>query len=260
MLWSGAFVAWIRYLTRWRLDPRQWTQCKLNYFLFYFGRHYSSALLVVMCAEKCFALYVPLKAKAICTAKTAKWTTAFVGIVLAFYNVLYLIFYEWDGEKGSCNVAHQNILDRIDSVLYSFGPFVIMLVANTAIIYKFMRVKCQSKLNNTSESTNQALYKSATRGTAMVITVSMMFIILTSPVALDNATGSRLASNPLYHVFMIIMQYLNHSINGVLYCVVGSKFRTKLMKILRRRKRQETVSGGNTLNDTDTGYVSETRY
>ena len=136
----------------------------------------------------------------------------------------------------------------------------IMLVANTAIIYKFMRVKCQSKPNNTSESTNQALYKSATRGTAMVITVSMMFIILTSQVALDNATGSRLASNPLYYAFMIIMQYVNHSINGVLYCVVGSKFRTKLIKILRRRKRSETVSGENTRNDTDTGYVSETRY
>ena len=260
VLWSGAFVAWIRYLTRWRLDPRQWTQCKLNYFLFYLGRHYSSALLVIMCAEKCFALYVPSKAKSICTVKTAKWTTTFVGIVLVFYNLLYLVFYEWNGEKGSCNVAHKEILDRVDSVLYSFGPFVIMLVANTAIIYKFMRVKCQSTPKNTSESTNKALYKSATRGTAMVITVSMMFIILTSPVALDNATGSRLASNPLYYAFMIIMQYVNHSINGVLYCVVGSKFRTELIKILRKRKRPETISGGNTRNDTDTGYVPETRY
>ena len=51
---------------------------------------------------------------------------AFVGIVLAFYDLLYLVFYEWDGEKRSCYVAHQKILDRIDSVLYSFGPFVIM--------------------------------------------------------------------------------------------------------------------------------------
>ena len=213
-----------------------------------------------MCAEKCVALYAPLRAKSICTVKAAKWTTAIVGIVLAFYDLLYLVFYEWDGERGRCNVSHKEVLDRIDSVLYSFGPFVIMLAANTAIIYKFMRVKCQSTPKNTSQSTNQALYKSATRGTTMVITVSMMFIILTSPVALDNATGSRLASNRLYHVFMVLMQYVNHSINGVLYCVVGSKFRNKLIKILKRRKRADSASSGNTRNDTETGYMSETRY
>ena len=213
----------------------------------------------MMCLEKCFALYVPLKAKSICTVKTAKWSTAITGIVLASYNVVYLVFYHSRGES-SCAVSHREILDRIDSILYSFGPFVIMLVANTAIIYKFMRVKCQSKSKNTSESTNQALYKSATRGTAMVITVSIMFIILTSPVALDNATGSRLTSNRVYHTFMVLMQYLNHSVNGVLYCIVGTKFRSKLIQIIRRRKRQKNVSTTNTRDDTETGYITETRY
>ena len=212
-----------------------------------------------MCLEKCFALYVPLKAKSICTVKTAKWLTAIVGIVLASYNVVYLLFYK-SVSKKSCKVSHKQILDRIDSVLYSFGPFVIMLIANTAIVYKFMRVKCQNASKNTSQSTNQSLYKSATRGTAMVIAVSLTFIILTSPVALDNATGSRLASNPLYYVFMVIMQYLNHSVNSVLYCVVGSKFRTKLVQIFRRGKRPENVSTTNARSDTESGYISETRY
>ena len=212
-----------------------------------------------MCLEKCFALYVPLKAKSICTVKTAKWSTAIVGIVLVSYNVVYLVFY-YSAGKGSCKVSHKQIWDRIDSVLYSFGPFVVMLAANSAIIYMFMRVKCQNSAKNTSQSTNQALYKSATRGTAMVIAVSMTFIILTSPVALDNATGSRLASNPMYHVFMVIMQYLNHSVNGVLYCVVGSKFRSTLVQIFRRGKRPENVSITNTRNGTESGYLSETRY
>ena len=37
VLWSGCFVAWIAILTRGRVDSYTWTDCKLGYFLFYFG-------------------------------------------------------------------------------------------------------------------------------------------------------------------------------------------------------------------------------
>ena len=35
---------------------------------------------------------------------------------------------------------------------------------------------------------------------------------------------------------MNITSYLNHSINGVLYCIVGTKFRLELCKILCPKK------------------------
>ena len=71
-----------------RVDPYTWTDCKLGYFLFYFGRHYSSTLLVLMSIEKCFAVYFPLKSKTLCTVRTAKWATGIVGAILAGYNIL----------------------------------------------------------------------------------------------------------------------------------------------------------------------------
>ena len=72
-LWSGCFSTWVNMLTRGKVDPRIWTDCKLYYFMFYFGRQYSSMLLVLMSIEKCFAVYFPLKSKSVCTLKTAKW-------------------------------------------------------------------------------------------------------------------------------------------------------------------------------------------
>ena len=79
VLWV-AFFAWFRYLTRWRVDPIQLIDCKLGHFVYYFFRHYSSTLLVIMAIEKFFALYFPLKSKTICTVKTAKWATGCISL------------------------------------------------------------------------------------------------------------------------------------------------------------------------------------
>ena len=93
-LWIGCFVKWIRILTREQVNPETWTDCKLYHFMFFFGTHYSSTLLVLMSIEKCFAVYFPLKAKTVCTIKTAKWATGIVGIILAGYNIVQ--FFDWE--------------------------------------------------------------------------------------------------------------------------------------------------------------------
>ena len=100
-----------------------------------------------------------------------------------------------------------------------------------------MRAKCKS---NSTESTNQALAKAATRGTAMVVTVSVMFLILTAPTAVYAVLYgwySLAELFPWYRTFMNLTQYHNHSINGILYCVVGSRFRTEIQKIICRREK-----------------------
>ena len=118
-----------------------------------------------------------------------------------------------------------------------------MFMTNLAIVFKFMKAKCIS--TNETESTNQALIKSATRGTAMVVTVSVTFLILTAPSAMYMAVPSGI-QHPIYLLFMNFTQYLNHSINGVLYCIVGSRFRNELLKIFYRKERPDDSSVTNT--------------
>ena len=211
-------------------------------------------LLVLMSIEKCFAVYFPLKSKTVCTVRTAKWATGATGIVLAAYNVnnLETRFVKLYGRHFCLfmNFFDRNVvtaLTTVDSVLYSFGPFALMFITNFAIAFKFMRAKCK---RNSTESTNQALSKSATRGTAMVVTVSVTFIILTAPTAVDMALwlGNRLSTNLVYDVVMTFAQFLNHSINGVLYCIVGSRFRNELLKILCTKKRPNDISASHSVN------------
>ena len=235
VLWSGCFCTWVGFLTRNKSDPRLWIDCRLYYFLFRFGRHYSSMLLVLMSIEKCFAVYFPLTSKSVCTMKTAKLATGIVGVVLAGCNSVYFILM-----KHNCLIAvisYSHLL-VVDSVLNSFAPFILMFITNLTIVFKNMMAKCK---RSSSESTSQALAKSATRGTAMVVTVSVTFIILTAPTAVTVTKRSFMnflsREVPFYRPFMNVAQYLNHSIYGILYCIVGSKFRTELLKVIGRTEK-----------------------
>ena len=217
-----------------------------------------------MSIEKCFAVYFPLKSKTVCTVRTAKCATGMVGFILASVNSLHL--FEWESRLIESNGHHicifmndyGRIIQAMDSIVYSFGSFILMFMTNFAIVFKFMKAKCKS---NSTQSTNQAISKSATRGTAMVVTVSVTFLLLTAPTGVDQALLQviHLANNPVYEVFMNLTQYLNHSINGVLYCIVGSKFRNELFKILCRKKRPDGSSTSCSVTNTSVVTISGTR-
>ena len=78
----------------------------------------------------------------------------------------------------------------------------------------------------------------------MVVTVSVTFLILTAPSAVHSVFYKwySLRDNlPLYRAFMNLTQYLNHSINGVLYIMVGSKFRMEVIKIFCGKQRGHSM-------------------
>ena len=240
VLWSGAFTAWLGHLTRWKIDPFVWTDCKLGYFVYCFGAHYSSMLVTVMSIEKFFALYFPLKAKSYCTVGAAKWVTSILALVIAGLNFPLLIVVKLNGII--CIMANlRGILKIMDTMLYSVIPIFLMLLANAAIIYKLMYIKYKG-----ISHTNESVSKSSTRGSVMVVTISLAFIILTSPRAVDSALEQYISSYPYGSLFIITMVYINHSINGILYCIFGEKFRNKFLKIMpccrKERVRSRSIS------------------
>ena len=92
-------------------------------------------LLVLMCLEKCFVIYFPLKSKTVCTVKTAKWGTCVVGVILAGYDLQYLIVCEAtvDDNGCVCKVTYLNIMGLVDSYIYSIGPFILMFITNLTL-------------------------------------------------------------------------------------------------------------------------------
>ena len=173
-----------------------------------------------MSVEKCFALYFPLKTKNICTVRTAKWVTFFTALIFIIFNSQFFVI-----SKAVVNIYgyktciyvmvpdnYWAISNKLSGTLYSFGPFAIMGACNIAMIFKFAMAKCTSSQGG-SESTSQALSKSASRGITMLITVSLTFIILTWPASVlyyitDNP-------NRLVVLALYLLADVNHGINGV---------------------------------------------
>ena len=250
VLWSGAFIVWVAYLSQWKIDPLAWTDCGFGYDLYSCGAQYSSVLLGAMSAEKFFALYFPLKAKSYCTVGTAKWVT-FLALTIAGLNVPSLIWYKYVDGKHCFMTKHGNYILMTHTMLYSVIPIVVMLLANTAIIYKLMYIKYKG-----ISHTNQSVSKSSTRGSVMVVTVSVAFIILTFPRSVDAAIQLKISADPFGRLFVLSTQYLNHSINSILYCIFGQRFRDELWKFIFRKKKLQTSSTNMTSALTDTVTVN----
>ena len=258
VLWAGVFPIWIGQVTRWTVNANAWSDCKFGYLLFFFSLHYSSVLLVAMCIEKFMALYFPLRVKRFCTVKTAKWICSIAAFLLAgFDSQFFFVYKAFKNRNGYFVCTYVNVPSNYRLIFYkthaavhSFGPFTVMCIANSAIIYKFMVAKWRSRREGT-ESTSQALSKSAVKGTAMLVTVSLTVVILTGPAAFIASITS--SPDPLLNAVFIVMLNLNHSINAVLYCIVGSRFRREFIKTVKCcAKKDNSAKNNRTFSTTCT--------
>ena len=200
-----------------------------------------------MSVEKFFALYFPLETKSICTVKIAKRVTIVAAVFLAVYESQFF-FIVRKHEDNYCELIRVSedytlTLNRIDAILYSFGPFTIISIFNLVITYKFVKAKLESAHADTTESTNQALSKSAMRGTGILITVSFTFILLTDPGAMIYSIIPD--PDPIVDAVVYNLTCMNHSTNAVLYCIVGSRFRQEVINTLfcgREKNRQNNIN------------------
>ena len=255
MLCTGSLVDFTKHVTRFRIRPDFWVYCKLRYFLVHTFMRYSSSILAIMSVEKFVALFYPLYAKRICNIKKAKMVCLTVALTLFLINLILIIFTKISKTHlslGECRFDHYSslLMSYFDFVFYSFGPFVVMSVANVLIIFKLSILKFRSK-NQSNLPLNQGLSKSALRGALMLVSVSLAFIILTTPVCLFYF--DLIPSSKSIETVVFVMATLNHSINGFLYCLFGSKFRKELFKLICRCKHNRvevSTSGNHTVTNT----------
>ena len=269
VLWSEVLRRIIQNATDGEVDIFLWTNCKFAFFLMYFGFNYSSALLVIISVEKFLALYFPFKTKIICTVRIARRVSFITGVIFLAWDSQFVIMGKVAsnifGQKychyGNVSLDYYKILWGIlMPASYSYGPFAIMILANFTIIYKFMVTKIRNG-NGHTESTNQSLSKSATRGTVMLLTISFAFMILTGPIVLLNSIWPNENYPYLSFEIAIILQYLNHAVNGFLYCLSGSRFRNELKKLFAFKKGASFLNSHSLSrnNQSNTTAVSEVR-
>ena len=221
-----------------------------------------------MTAEKCFALYFPLKARYICTVRSAQWTSVVMVTVFIVYNSQsFFVMKKFQDDLGFdyCKTVntpenYMKTFHLVHSVIYSYVPIISMAMLNVALCRKLRQsAKVSVALSGSSGSGNGYWKKAAKQGTKMMLMLTSTFIALTTPVCIYFAIADdALTYSPLAFSVTMNLQWANHSINAFLYILVGSTYRKAVRKMLQCRKsnRVANESGNGAGNSTGSGTGS----
>lgn len=255
VLFMSAFKTWIRLCTGFEMLHISDVSCKLFTFLTYFSLHMSAWLIVAVTVERFIVVWFPLKATSICSTKRAKLTTFGIGLGFFLLNAhlfwtAELITDQYTGRKTCAMLKnnrflYEDVIPWVHLTLYSFVPFVSLLVFNILIIVSL--IKHRQILSNQMTRADRRNRYTHRRLAITLLCISFVWIITTTPSALYTVlplkgdTMQKAAKFFLIKVLCYILLYINHSINFFLYCITGQTFRREFMKFVCRicRKRQK---------------------
>ena len=216
-----------------------WT-CKMEKFLFYTSADTAIWILVLFTFDRFIAVCFPLQKRAVCVPRRA-YLACLVVLIVSITKNMHVFWtrgpqYRDDGElKKICGrpypFTHFEVYIRpwIAFTLVTAIPFMIIIVCNVMIIRTMLAVRRMRSENSSSDS-------GFLQTTTMCLSASFAFLLFVAPsivllIGKPYWSDDNPQHNPPYHMAKAVnnqLVYLNHSINFLLYCFTGAKFRHEL--------------------------------
>ncbi|CAH1781550.1 unnamed protein product [Owenia fusiformis] len=257
VLLVGLGRQWSRNMFAFDIRATHEWACKIHIFFTYMFIDLSAWMLVCVTIDRVILVYLPLKAKSICTRKKTIIVICLVTLFLVgvnchwFFTVGQRDFTKLIEEvQLTCAFLegfeefHQTYWPLIDASVRSFIPFTVLFVSNILIIAQLVRaaIRRKKQMNASTSKTDDA-----TRSmTIMLVMISFLFLSFTSPaVILDiiiqpditrAPTVAEKASEKLTVAVVNLLMYMNSALNFVMYCLSGKKFRNSLRELLCGKK------------------------
>ena len=268
VLYSGLFRQWLIYL--FNTDVRETSPfgCKLNIWLVYTSLDFSAWILMAVTLERVISAWLPHNARTMCTKKSALAFIISIGVFLLALNshLLYGMDFveQYDEDTGAVTIAKCKEVDRnyrqffnhtwpwIDFSAFCLIPFSVIVVGNAMILFKVVKSQrkthgqiapsLHTRSNNRQQPSHHAKQSSMT---AMLFTLNIVFLFSTSPVSIYNigyphwqsdASNHKLAELDLWWAIVNMFMYTNNSLNFLLYCLSGTKFRQEVRRIFCKTK------------------------
>lgn len=253
VLYIGLMRYWLRALINVDIRKLSNWSCKLHYFSVYSLTHYSAWILVAVSIERFISVCFPFKARLTCTQLSSRITLTVLLVAIFGFNAH---FFWTRGERvrtfgnvtsySPCKVTSPIYYDFddyiwpwIDFSLLSFVPAIVMIICSLSIVAKIYLANRGRVADLQSGAANRQISNpKMTTMTAMLLMTNTVFLLLTSPVVIfiildrnwrktDNSEHTE-AVLYLASSCVILISYLNHAINFVLYCICGPRFRREL--------------------------------
>ncbi|XP_052796430.1 FMRFamide receptor-like [Mya arenaria] len=275
VLYSGLLRQWLIYL--FTTDVRHVSEagCKINMWLVYSSLDFSAWILIAVTLERVISAWFPHNAKTICTKKSAiAFLIAICGFILALnahilYGMVYKIHFDKSGvpELKKClevNDAYYSFFNKvwpwIDLCAFCVIPFFVIVIGNGLILFKVLKSQRKAKSAVVPSVSAGARARSGPSGaqgkhpsmTAMLFTLNVVFLVSTSPVSIYNigyaywisgASPHRVAQLDFWWAVVNMFMYTNNSLNFLLYCLSGTKFRREVVKMFRSKPNAVNAEG-----------------
>ncbi len=254
VLYTGLLRHWIVALSAIDIRHNSSLSCKIHAFLVYWSITFASWVLVALTIDRFFHVKRALFARRWFTHKTALGLLVAFGMMCAsvdchFFISHDLIRFELENSSEIVYECTQNrewvlfmfdVWPWIDYVFYSALPSSIILICNISIIIHVTK----SRLMQNSYIFSQESHSHFNTMTAILLCVSIAFLVLTTPNAVYfiiqrvwrfGDPVSKAKSHLLYTI-TALLTFINNSANFLFYCVSGRQFRKEFKKMIHAKK------------------------
>lgn len=266
VLYTGLMRQWLRVVIELDLRVISEMSCKIHIWLVYFTLDMSVWLLVSVTIERCVSVMFPYTVKQYFTRCTALVNIAVIAVLLLALNSHYLyglgdVQTTTDGARtiercvslwNGYEHFEFHVWPWIDLCVFSLIPLIVLFIANISIIQKILtrRRRNARRINpvvwTTTSEQQRYQDKKTSSMTIMLLVLNLVFFVCTTPISvyligepywLDDLTPRQEAVLSLVWAITNMLQYTNNSINFLLYCISGSRFRNTLKELFQRRNR-----------------------
>lgn len=247
-------------------------ECKSLRYIYTVGLIYSNIILMAWTLERFIAVMFPLKLSVWCSIRNTKITIGTLFVVCALLSIpfltdsLVMVFWNRIEHVYICELNEflYTVYIHIESVYYIYIPFLVIGGCNVAILYRLITMTKARLAMASNQDTIDKKSKESRRMTILLLSVSITFFILHVPYIYAVVIGymypdfsELLAGDPHHFAKVLFSSSLSYALaefqnctNFFLYCLSGSKFRTKLIqtfcKCLTDKKRTDKTQTSKT--------------
>ncbi|KAL4227922.1 hypothetical protein ACF0H5_013361 [Mactra antiquata] len=289
VLYSGLLRQWLIY--QFEVDVRKISEfgCKLNILLVYSSLDFSAWILIAVTLERVISAWFPHNARSVCTKKSAVAFLITIGVFLLCLNshLLYGMTFKYNTTEngsdivvGKCVEVNPDYYDFfnkqwpwIDLCAFCAIPSTVIVIGNGLILFKVLKSQKKTKARivptiagGSRQTTGNAGKQSSM--TAILFTLNVVFLISTSPISIynvgyaywaDGASPELYAVLDLWWAVVNMLMYTNNSLNFLLYCLSGTKFRREVIRMFCCRNNSAASTGHHAMsNYTRTRFDTNT--
>ena len=261
---TGMIPEWMEYAEIMVFKELHPATCKLEKFLFYTTADTAIWLLLAFTADRFMAVCFPLLKRKVYTMKRA-YISAVVILCVAIVKNFHVFwtrgpqYTEEDGVltlKKMCGrptKAYENfeylVRPWIVFAVVNVIPFIAITSFNVAIIVTLVMVSRNSTtLEPGKTGGDKKMKRTYSQTTVMCIAASVLFLVCITPsIVILIGRPWWQDDNEAYDVSKALSNqivYLNHSLNIVLYCLTGRRFRDEMVAMFKRKASTPSYNPG----------------